>query len=323
MLEKIFTALTLTLLHGVTLSRKYRRESQGIAVNLCSRAERLKGTLLCNIQQKCTMANQSPKHSNGGKKEDSSVSIQPRQAVEYRWKARAAHLAKNEFMARMSHEMLTPINTIMGITQLVKGADIPLTIHEYLDEIIGASNHLLRIIKDVLEVSDMEFNSFELKHSAFSFLGMVGDVMNTVAHLIKEKQHKVSYVIDKSIPPLLVGDEKRLAYVITSILRNAIKFTPKRGTVSFKAFTFDAADKTVVLQIEIADNGIGISAEQQNELFSLFEQADGSSTRQHEGIGLGLALSKRIIELMGGTIRVDSELGKGSKFVVTCNLGKP
>jgi signal transduction histidine kinase/PAS domain-containing protein len=238
------------------------------------------------------------------------------------FKAQVANRTKSEFLSRMSHEMLTPMNTIIGMTQLVKLQDEVEKIKDYVGEIDNASHDLLRMIKDLLDISNMEFNIFKLEQSAFSFNDIFNDVLKDINRFINQKQHTFTYDIDSSIPSQLMGDKERLKQVIFNILTNAVKFTPKHGQVSFKAIVLNEDNEKVTLQIEIVDNGIGISKEQQNNLFGIFEQVDGSHIRQHGGIGLGLAFSKRLIEMMDGKIWVESELGKGSKFIFTCSCAK-
>jgi signal transduction histidine kinase len=236
--------------------------------------------------------------------------------------AELAHRAKSEFMARMSHEMRTPMNAIMGLTHLVQIVKEAEKIKQFFTEIDIASKHLLRLIDDVLEISNMEYDTFKLDEAVFSFRQMFHVVHQDVVRHFTEKQQTFAYDIDSSIPESLIGDEKRLEQVISNLLLNAVKFTPEKGEIRFNACSLDENDESVTLQIEIADNGIGISKEQQEKLFQIFEQVDGGRTRKQGGIGLGLALSQRVIEMMGGKIEVESELGKGSKFTFAVNLKK-
>jgi len=212
--------------------------------------------------------------------------------------------------------MLTPMNAVMGMTQIVKMACDPKT-KRYMDEIDKASRDLLRIINEVLDMSNMEFGTLRLQDSVFSFYDMFESAIKIVKRFMEEKQQVFSVYIDHSIPDLLIGDEKRLSQVIFNLLSNAVKFTPERGEVRFTARLIDEDMGKITLQIEIADNGIGIPKEQLNGLFNIFEQVDGGNTRQHGGIGLGLAFSKRLIEIIGGRIWVESEVEKGSKFTFT------
>jgi len=137
-----------------------------------------------------------------------------------------------------------------------------------------------------------------------------------------KKQLNITHNIEQSIPEIFVGDEKRLSKVIGNLLSNAIKFTLENGEICVNARVLKEDNGIITLQVEVVDNGIGVSEEQQGVLFDIFEQADGSNTRKHGGIGIGLPLSKRIVEMMGGNIWVESELGKGAKFIFTCNMRK-
>ena len=233
-----------------------------------------------------------------------------------------ANHAKSEFLSRMSHEMLTPMNAIMGMTQIAKMIDSSGKTNEYLDQIDESSRHLLRLINDLLDISDKKDSAFRLVDLDFSLKGVIRNVLKDISRDLKKKQQALTFDIDQSIPASLTGDENRLAQVITNLLANSIKFTHEHGKIHFSARVIEEDNETVTLQIEVADNGIGIPKDKQSEIFSIFEQADGNLSRKHVGAGLGLALSERIVEMMGGKIWVDSEPDKGSKFMFTCKLKK-
>jgi len=237
-------------------------------------------------------------------------------------KERAEHLsrAKSEFLARMSHEMRTPMYGIVGMMEIIKMSIIPENIKGYLSIVDGASNDLLRLINDVLDVSSMEYGVFKLSSSTFDVNTMFKDVLQTANYNASEKQQVIKSSLDPAIPASLLGDEKRLKQVIASLLANAIKFTPEKGEISFTSQVLNINNGIVTLQITVTDNGIGIAKEHQNKLFAIFEQIDGSLSREHGGIGIGLAMSKRIVELMDGKIWVESELDKGATFSFTCKL---
>ena len=228
--------------------------------------------------------------------------------------------AKSEFLSRMSHEMRTPMNAIMGMLQVAKLN--PGKVNDVLTEIGVASSRLMQLINDVLDISGMEYDLFRLADSVFDFNAMALEVLRAMEYNTSSKKQSLQHHIDPSIPASLTGDEKRLRQVITNLLANAVKFTPEHGEISFDANILNEDSEAITLQIKIADNGIGISAEQQKTLFGIFEQIDGSHNRKHDGIGIGLHLSKRIIEMMDGTITVESELNKGTTFYVTCKLKK-
>jgi signal transduction histidine kinase/HPt (histidine-containing phosphotransfer) domain-containing protein len=230
--------------------------------------------------------------------------------------------AKSEFLSRMSHEMLTPMNAIMGMLQLIQVKGVPEGLKNIYDEARTASNQLLKMIDDVLDVSSVEYGSFKLTESRFSFKDMTDRIIKDAIYNSSKKQQTFTSDIDTYIPHTISGDEKRLEQVITSLIANAIKFTGENGEVSFSAKLVNEYDDKLILEMQVSDNGIGLSPAQQSDLFTLFEQVDGSNTRQHAGIGIGLPLSKRIIEMMNGSIWVESEFNKGSKFIFTCEVGK-
>jgi len=228
--------------------------------------------------------------------------------------------AKSEFLSRMSHEMRTPINSIIGMMQIIRLKGIPDPLKEYHDKIETASRQLMNLVDDVLDISDMEYGIFKLTEEEFDFNTMFRDVLQMVGYNATEKKLTFNVDIDPTIPQSLRGDDKRLKQIINSLLANAIKYTPESGSIGFTASKMSEDQGKVTIQVEVSDTGIGISQEQQKTLFNIFEQVDGSHSRKHGGIGLGLALSKRIVEMMGGDMAVESEPGKGSKFTFTCRL---
>jgi len=230
--------------------------------------------------------------------------------------------AKNEFLARMSHEMRTPMNAIMGMMQIIKMRGVPDNIKDNLSKIDAACAQMMRLIDDTLDISGMEYGINKIISSAFNFYTMLETVSQEAGYNASEKNQTLKFKADPAIPQSLEGDEKRLKQVITTLLANAVKFTPDNGEISFEAFILKEDKEIITLQIEVTDNGIGISKEQQNKIFNIFEQVDGGNTRKYGGIGLGLALSKHIIGKMGGSIRIESELEKGAKFIFTCELKK-
>jgi PAS domain S-box-containing protein len=230
--------------------------------------------------------------------------------------------AKGEFLARMSHEMRTPMNAIIGMTNIANSTDADITKKDYcLHKISEASIHLLGVINDILDMAKIEANKFELSPVEFDFMKMLVRVIDVVRFRIDEKKQLFTSDIDERIPPLLIGDEQRIAQVITNLLSNAVKFTPDNGIIILKASLVASPNPLeCVLCMSIRDTGIGISKENQQKLFHSFEQADGGIARKFGGTGLGLAISKRIIEMMGGSITVNSELGNGAEFVFTVKM---
>ncbi|MDR3336800.1 MAG: response regulator [Treponema sp.] len=237
--------------------------------------------------------------------------------------AKRASQAKSDFLANMSHEMRTPMNAIIGMTMIGKSSK-DIEKKEYcLDKIEDASAHLLGVINDILDMSKIEANKFDLSLDDFNFEKMLRKVVNVINFRVEEKQQIFNVRIDRRIPRTLYGDDQRLAQVITNLLSNAVKFTPDMGTITLDASLEDHHEEGIcVLRISVTDSGIGLSEEQKNRLFKSFEQAETGTARKYGGTGLGLAISKRIVEMMGGTIRVESEPGKGAVFIFTVKLQK-
>jgi len=235
-------------------------------------------------------------------------------------KATVASRAKSEFLSNMSHEIRTPLNAIIGMTTIGKNTAEIERKNYALDRIVDASTHLLGIINDILDMSKIEANRFELSPVEFSFEKMFSRVVNVVNCRIEEKRQKFSLSIDKKIPSLLIGDDQRLAQVITNLAGNAIKFTPEEGSIKIDTSLLGEEDGICTIRITVIDTGIGISAEQQENLFQSFQQAEDNTSRKYGGTGLGLAISKKIINKMGGRIWIESELGNGSRFIFTVQL---
>jgi signal transduction histidine kinase/DNA-binding response OmpR family regulator len=236
--------------------------------------------------------------------------------------AEAANRAKSDFLANMSHEIRTPMNAIIGMTSIGKSAS-EIDRKDYcLSKIEDASNHLLGIINDILDMSKIEADKFELSPVEFIFEKMLQRVVNVINFRVDEKQQKFRVRIDKAIPRTLIGDDQRLAQVITNLLSNAVKFTPEHGTINLEACFVKEEKGICTIQVEVTDTGIGISEEQQSYLFSSFQQAESSTSRKFGGTGLGLAISKRIVEMMSGKIWIESEPGKGSTFAFTAQAGR-
>ena len=228
--------------------------------------------------------------------------------------AEDASKAKGDFLSRMSHEMRTPMNAIIGMTSIAKASSDAERKEYCLDKIGDASKHLLGIINDVLDMSKIEANKFELFNLEFDFEKMLMRVVDVLNFRIEEKKQRFIINMESDIPQFLISDEQRLAQIITNLLSNAVKFTPEEGTITLSVSVLSAVDNVYKLAVSVTDTGIGISEEQQRKLFHSFEQADGGITRKFGGTGLGLAISKKIIDLMGGMIYVESKLGEGTTF---------
>ncbi|MCL2121218.1 MAG: ATP-binding protein [Clostridiales bacterium] len=228
--------------------------------------------------------------------------------------------AKSEFLAMMSHEMRTPMNAIIGMTSIGKNAQDMEKKDYAFQKIQDASTHLLGVINDILDMSKIEADKFELSDSAFSFEAMLDHVVNLIQYQVSEKKQNFVVDVDQGIPPHVVADEQHLKQVIMNLLSNAVKFTPVEGKVTLTVKKLDEADGFCTIHFRVTDTGIGISDEQKECLFQPFVQADGSISRKFGGTGLGLSISKRIIEKMGGSIQVESEIDKGASFFFDVKL---
>jgi CheY-like chemotaxis protein len=220
----------------------------------------------------------------------------------------------------MSHEIRTPMNAIIGMTSIGKTAADAERKDYCFTKIEDASNHLLGVINDILDMSKIEANKLELSPVEFNFEKMLQRVVNVINFRVDEKQQRLIVYLDRAAPKTLIGDDQRLAQVITNLLSNAVKFTPENGSVSLNISLAGEENGYCTLRISVTDTGIGISPEQQTKLFHSFQQAEAGTTRKFGGTGLGLAISKNIVEMMGGRIWVESEIGKGSSFTFTVQL---
>ena len=231
--------------------------------------------------------------------------------------------AKSEFLSRMSHEIRTPMNAIIGMTAIALRSNNSEKMKYCLEKIENASGQLLGIINDILDMSKIEANKFEIMQKEFNFERMIENMVNMIHVKANEKKQHLFVDFDETFSRSVISDELRLGQVILNLLSNAVKFTPENGNITLKIGQQAIGGEKVLLRVEVIDTGIGVSDEQKERLFSSFEQADGSITRKYGGTGLGLALCKKIISLMGGNIWLESEFGKGSTFIfeVTVELG--
>ncbi|GBU26747.1 hypothetical protein R84B8_00259 [Treponema sp. R8-4-B8] len=236
--------------------------------------------------------------------------------------ALSASRAKSTFLANMSHEIRTPMNAITGMIAIGKSASDIERKDYCFTKIEAASRHLLGIINDVLDMSKIEANKFELSPVEFNFEKMARQVIDVINFRVDEKKQKLTVHIDNAIPRTVIADDQRLAQVLTNLLGNAVKFTPEEGSVGLNAKFLGEENGLCTIEISVSDTGIGISAEQQKNLFKSFQQAEADTTRRFGGSGLGLVISRSIIEMMGGKIWVNSEQGKGSVFTFTVQVKK-
>jgi len=232
----------------------------------------------------------------------------------------AASKAKSDFLSNMSHEIRTPMNAIIGMTHIgLSGADIERKDYS-LKRIDEASKHLLGVINDILDVSKIEVGKFELAGVDFDFEEMLRRVIGVISVRVDEKKQGLKVYVDRNIPQTLFGDEQRLAQVLTNLLGNANKFTPEGGFIQLNSYLLGEENDICTIKIAVTDTGIGISSEQQEHLFQSFSQAENSTARKFGGTGLGLTISKSIVEMMEGSIWIESELGKGATFNIVVKL---
>ena len=234
--------------------------------------------------------------------------------------AEAASRAKSDFLSNMSHEIRTPMNAIIGMTNIGESASNLEQKDHSFSRIKDASRHLLGVINDILDVSKIESGKFELSDAPFDFEKLLEQVVNVISFRIDEKNQQFSVNVDRVIPKILIGDDQRLAQVITNLLSNAVKFTPEGGSIDVRTYYLGEENGICQIKVAVTDTGIGISPEQMPLLFKSFQQAESNITRKFGGTGLGLVISKSIVEMMDGAIWVESEIGKGSVFSFTARL---
>ena len=234
--------------------------------------------------------------------------------------AEAANLAKSSFLANMSHEIRTPMNAIMGMTSLLRRGGVTPEQADRLDKINTASEHLLGLINDILDLSKIEAGKFVIEEDPVSIAVLMGNVRSILAERVKAKNLQLHIDTDHC-PVVLRGDATRLQQALLNYTSNAVKFS-KHGTITLSVLVEEDDAESVLLRFTVADQGIGITPEALPRLFASFEQADNSVTRQYGGTGLGLAITRRLAELMGGTAGGSSTPGAGSKFWFTARLKK-
>ncbi|MCK5163187.1 MAG: response regulator [Desulfobacula sp.] len=230
--------------------------------------------------------------------------------------AASASIAKSTFLANMSHEIRTPMNGILGMTQLLYDADSTKEQKEYIDTITSSAQVLLALINDILDLSKIEAGKIELENIDFNLEHVFDGVKNILALKQNENDLDINFSIEENSPVLLKGDPSRLRQILLNLAGNAIKFTQK-GFIKVSARVQEKDNTQINILFEVKDTGIGIAKNKQKNLFQSFTQTDVSMTRKYGGTGLGLNIAKQLVEMMGGDIGVDSDVGKGSNFWFT------
>lgn len=234
--------------------------------------------------------------------------------------AEEAARTKSEFLANMSHEIRTPMNAIINLSYLAQEGDaLPPRTLDYIHKIESSANHLLGIINDILDFSKIEAGKLSIERAPFALHQMLDSLSTVIGYRVVEKNIEVLFRIDPRVPNYLYGDALRLTQILTNLLSNAIKFTDE-GEVVLAIQSASPREGWVALTFVVSDTGRGMSAEEQRQLFQPFMQSDSSISRKYGGTGLGLVITQRLVQMMGGTISVESEKARGSRFSVSLGL---
>jgi signal transduction histidine kinase/DNA-binding response OmpR family regulator/CHASE3 domain sensor protein len=253
------------------------------------------------------------------KQADETLKLLTAQLVLARDRAEAGSKAKSQFLANMSHEIRTPMNAVLGMLQLLSQTELAKRQHDYVEKTRSAATSLLSILNDVLDFSKIDAGKMTLDLRSFSLDDLLRYLSVILSNTIGKKDIEAVVDVDNRLPPDIVGDSLRLQQVLTNLAGNAVKFT-ERGEVVLSLKLIGMSESTVDIEFSVRDTGIGIAQENMQRIFEGFSQAENSTARRFGGTGLGLAISRQLVHLMGGELKLESELGAGSRFFFTLSF---
>lgn len=256
----------------------------------------------------------------GAARDITKQKIFERELIEAQRNAQAAAKVKTEFLANMSHEIRTPLNGIIGVTDLLEGTNLSPEQHRFTTTIRNSGTILLKIINEILDFSKIEAGKLDLESIDFNVSTLLENQVSLVGPIAAEKNLIITTNVDPAIPSHVKGDSGRISQIILNLMNNAIKFTDK-GSIQLKAILHSKNHESVVIKFAVTDSGIGMTESQVKRIFSPFNQADNTTARKYGGTGLGLSISKKLAEMMGGEINVESIPDQGSTFWFTVKLG--